>query len=445
MVIGSHTKHLLGLLCILAVLIAALEYVGQHHDQLLSHTLGTMAQEQWVYHFALVGVLSAIILVLVRCQYQQQVSALREREHALCEAEEKYRTLVEYASDAILILRQGDIVYCNPAFLTLLGYASTADIAQRFLDVVVPTDQYRVAAHLQAQYQTRETPEPYEVELVTQTEQRVTVEVKPCAIQYQRRAAMMVVLRDITERNRAAAALAQRATELARSNADLELFAYVASHDLQEPLRKVMSFTELLTVHLHGQLDTDAETYLAYITDAASRMRGLLRDLLAYGRIGKVERPPVPTDITVLLEETLSTFDLTIRELNAEVIYQALPTVICHPSLIGQLLQNLIGNALKFHGAEPPCLHVSAERRNDLWCFAVRDNGIGIEPQYAKQIFVIFQRLHARAAYPGAGLGLAICHKIVEHHGGHIWVDSKLGEGATFYFTLPVTPHSPPH
>jgi PAS domain S-box-containing protein len=429
----------------IAVLIAALEYVSQQYDQHLIHTLDTIAREQWWYRLALIGALSGIILVLVRYQYQQQMSALQEREHALCEAEEKYRTLVEYASDAILILQQGNIVYCNPAFLKLLGYPRAEDVVQRFLDVVAPEDHVQVATHMHQQNQIGETPEPYEVELVTQTEQRVTVEVKPCAIQYRRHPAIMVMLRDVTERKQIVAALAQRATELARSNADLELFAYVASHDLQEPLRKVTSFTELLAIHLDGQLDPDAETYIAYITDAAGRMRGLIRDLLAYCRIGKGERPPEPTDVTGLLKETLSLFDLTIRELNAKVMYQALPTVTCHPSLIRQLLQNLISNALKFHGVESPCIHVLAERRGDVWLFAVRDNGIGIDPRYATQVFVIFQRLHARVAYPGAGIGLAICQKIVEYHGGHIWVDSKHGEGATFYFTLPVAPHSQSH
>jgi PAS domain S-box-containing protein len=244
--------------------------------------------------------------------------------------------------------------------------------------------------------------------------------------------------REVSERKRAEEELAHSNAELRRSNQELEQFAYVASHDLQEPLRKVTNYVQLFAQRYRGQLDSKAEKYLTYIVDGTTRMQGLIKDLLTYSRITR-EVTLQPTDVEAVLRQTLSVLELSIRETGAEVTWEALPTVPVHPSQLEQLLQNLISNALKFHNGSPPRIHISAMQRPAEWLFAVRDNGIGIDPQYAERIFGVFQRLHTWAEYPGTGIGLAICQKIVERYGGRMWVESALSQGSTFYFTIPRT------
>ncbi len=239
------------------------------------------------------------------------------------------------------------------------------------------------------------------------------------------------------EVKRTAEALAQQTMELARSNADLEQFAYVASHDLQEPLRMVASYTQLLQRRYRDRLDDDANEFISFAVDGATRMQRLINDLLAYSRVGTRGNDLVPTDANAALQDVLTDLEMTARESGAEMSVDPLPTVRADPVQLRQLFQNLIGNAIKFHGEQPPRVHVSAERQGEQWRFVVRDNGIGIAPEYAERIFVIFQRLHNRAEYPGTGIGLAICKKIVERHGGRIWLESTPGQGSAFSFTLP--------
>ncbi len=229
----------------------------------------------------------------------------------------------------------------------------------------------------------------------------------------------------------------ERTAELARSNHDLEQFAYVASHDLQEPLRMVSSYTQLLAKRYKGQLDADADEFIAYAVEGAARMQTLINDLLAYSRVGLRGKPFERTPTADVLEQALAGLQIALQEQAALVTHDNLPVVAGDASQLVQLFQNLIGNAIKFRGEAPPRVHVSARDAGREWVFAVRDNGIGFDPQFAERIFVIFQRLHTRAEYPGTGIGLAICKKIVERHGGRIWVESRTGEGATFYFTLP--------
>lgn len=250
---------------------------------------------------------------------------------------------------------------------------------------------------------------------------------------------ILLAIQDITERKRVEKALTIHAQELARSNAELEQFAYVASHDLQEPLRKVASYTDLLAKRYQGQLDSRAETFMGYIVDGATRMKALIDDLLTLSRIGSEEISLEQTDVEPVLREALAVLDTALQESGASVTFDPLPTVTADPSQLEQLFHNLIGNAIKFRGTELPHVHVSAEQKNHQWVFSVQDNGIGIDPQHAERIFAVFQRLHTRAEYPGTGIGLAICKKIVEHYGGRIWLESQPGKGATFYFTLPAT------
>jgi light-regulated signal transduction histidine kinase (bacteriophytochrome) len=211
----------------------------------------------------------------------------------------------------------------------------------------------------------------------------------------------------------------------------------VASHDLQEPLRMVASYVQLLQRRYQGRLDPAADEFITFAVDGAKRMQDLLNDLLAYSRVASRGKTVEPVDLQVVLHEALANLALTIRENDAQVTNDPLPTVRADRTQMVQLLQNLIGNAIKFRATEAPRVHVGVVRQDKAWCFSVRDNGIGMGPQYGERIFIIFQRLHSRSQYPGTGIGLAICKKIVEHHGGRIWVESRPGQGATFFFTLP--------
>ena len=229
----------------------------------------------------------------------------------------------------------------------------------------------------------------------------------------------------------------QLITELERSNKELEQFAYVASHDLQEPLRMVSSYTELLERRYGDKLDDKGRTFINFAVDGAVRMQRLINDLLEFSRVSTRGKPMQPVDINRVLGAVRANLSVAIREAGALVTNEALPTVVADETQLVQLLQNLVGNAIKFRGGERPLVHVSAQPGGTECVFAVRDNGIGIAPEYFERIFVIFQRLHARGEYPGTGIGLAVCRRIVERHGGRIWVESAPGQGSTFYFALP--------
>jgi signal transduction histidine kinase len=247
------------------------------------------------------------------------------------------------------------------------------------------------------------------------------------------------VLRERQELLMARRELERSNAELARSNSDLQQFAYVASHDLQEPLRMVASYTQLLAKRYKGKLDQDADEFIAYAVNGANRMQALIQDLLAFSRVDRHGQQFERTSVETLLCYALDNLKGAIEDSGAVVTYDSLPDVIADERQLLHVLQNLLSNAIKFRGPEPPRIHVSAERRGDEWLFSVRDNGIGIDPQYGERIFVIFQRLHTNAEYPGTGIGLSLCKKIVERHGGRIWMESRPGEGATFNFTLPAT------
>jgi len=244
------------------------------------------------------------------------------------------------------------------------------------------------------------------------------------------------LVKEIAERKLAMAALAAKEEKLQRSNTELEQFAYVASHDLQEPLRMVGSYTQLLSRRYKGKLDQDADEFIAFAVDGVTRMQRLINDLLRYSRVGTKGREPEPTDSGTVLERALANLKVTIEDNKATVTHDPLPVVMADDRQLEQLFQNLVGNAVKFHGSEPPLVHIRAERSNGGWMFAVKDNGIGIEPQYFDRVFQVFQRLHTRAEYAGTGIGLAVCKKIVERHGGRIWVESEPGKGTSFLFTL---------
>ena len=251
---------------------------------------------------------------------------------------------------------------------------------------------------------------------------------------------MFGTVQDITDRRRAAAELETLVGELRRSNAELEQFAYVASHDLQEPLRMVSSFTQLLRRRYEGQLDATADEFIGYAVDGASRMQTLINALLEYSRVGTRGRPFTAVDAEGVFAVALANLRNAVGESGAEVVSGGLPVVFGDEVQLMQLFQNLIANAIKFRGEERPLVRVEARRRGREWVFSVKDNGIGIGAEYRERIFVIFQRLHGREEFSGTGIGLALCKKIVERHGGKIWVESEPGRGSTFYFTLAPPP-----
>jgi light-regulated signal transduction histidine kinase (bacteriophytochrome) len=246
-------------------------------------------------------------------------------------------------------------------------------------------------------------------------------------------------IRDVTARKIADGRLRAVAADLARSNAELEHFAYVASHDLQEPLRMVASFTQLLARRYQGKLDEDADEFIGFAVDGARRMQELINDLLTYSRAGTQPLQLQPVDTSQLVDRVVSDLATAIAEARASVTRDTLPTVLGDATQLRQVFQNLIANGIKFHRPDDtPRVHISATQDHQAWTFGVSDNGIGIEHQYRERIFALFQRLHTRADYPGTGIGLAICKKIVERHGGQICVESEPGRGTTFRFTVPM-------
>ncbi len=242
---------------------------------------------------------------------------------------------------------------------------------------------------------------------------------------------------DISDRKRAEEKLKIILNRLEISNKELEQFAYIASHDLQEPLRMISSYVQLLAKRYKGKLDDEADDFIYYAVDGTNRMKQLINDLLTYSRVGTRGKPFDRVDCDKILDRALNNLTKLIEENSAIIIRNSLPEVMADGSQMEQLFQNLISNAIKFRNKAPPRILISAENKNENWIFSVQDNGIGIDPEYFERIFVIFQRLHTREEYPGTGIGLALCKKIVERHKGKIWVDSQLGEGATFYFTIP--------
>jgi PAS domain S-box-containing protein len=356
-----------------------------------------------------------------------------------------FAKLVRYSSDVVNILdANGTIIYESPAAQTILGYDSEERTGKSAFEFIHEDDHARVLQTYQKLISAPGSSHTLVFRIRHANGSWRTLEAMGRNMLDDPEVRGIVVnSRDITERQRAELAFQDSQKELQRRNAELQQFSYVVSHDLREPLRMVNSFLELLERHLEDSLDETGRQYLWFAVDGARRMEGMIRGLLDYARIETRGEAPVPTNAQKVLEGVLTDLQFEIQERDASVTYDPLPTVQADPLLLARLFQNLITNALKFqpdhdgNGAGTPRVHVGAERYQDKWTFSVRDNGIGIDPKFFDELFQVFRRLHAHAEYEGTGIGLAICKRIVEHHGGRIWVESAPGEGATFYFTLP--------
>jgi PAS domain S-box-containing protein len=357
-------------------------------------------------------------------------------------SQEAYRhlaTIVETSNDAIIGMDlAGRFISWNAAAERLYGYSPAETIGQS-TEIIVPVERHQEPAQILDSIQRGQSIAPFETVRMTKDGRRVHVSltVSPLTDHEGRTTGASIIARDISKRKRAEETLRERTLALERSNQELEQFAYVASHDLQEPLRMVTSYMQLLARRYQGQLDADADAFIAFAVDGANRMKNLIDDLLAYSRIGTRGKALAPVDSGALLAQVLTDLQFTIEESRAKITYDPLPTVVADRSQLAQVFRNLVGNAFKFRSDQPPVVHISVARQEDDWVFSVHDNGIGIDPEYGERIFVIFQRLHNREEYPGTGIGLAICKKIVERHGGRIWVESEPGYGSIFHFTLP--------
>ncbi|GBE05851.1 phytochrome-like protein cph1 [bacterium BMS3Abin10] len=355
-------------------------------------------------------------------------------------AEEELKTfkfISDYSNEGqYLVDRKGRFLYVNDAACKMLQYSrdELLELGISHVDARYDETRYRTLFDL---VQTEKVA-PFETINRRKDGTTYPVDISVTAIKVNGKPYLFAVTRDISERKKAEEALAGRTEELTRSNAELQQFAYVASHDLQEPLRMVSSYVQLLGRKYKGRLDKDADEFIHFAVDGAERMQRLINDLLAYSRVDTRGKPFESANCEAVLRQVLMYMQETVRENNAEVTYESLPEVMADSVQIARLFQNLISNAIKFHGKDHPRVHVSARQENDNWVFSVKDNGIGIEQKFKDRIFQIFQRLHPRSEYSGTGIGLAVCKKIVERHGGRIWVESEPGKGSTFYFTIPV-------
>jgi PAS domain S-box-containing protein len=376
-------------------------------------------------------------------QLQEDIRGRQKAERDLRKEEARYRLLVEQLPVVPYMAEpsaEGEWLYVSPRIEAMLGFPAAAWIADRNLwfQRVHPQDRDSVLAEKKA---SKGRGEAFHCEYRMLARDRRTVWIHDTAElvadTHGGRPMHHGVLFDISERKRAEQELAHKAEELARSNAELEMFAYVASHDLQEPLRMVASYTQLLARRYQGKLGVEADEFIGFAVDGATRMQQLIQDLLSYSRLTTKGKALHFTQADAACNSAIENLRESIRESNAQVSVESLPGVFADATQLTQLFQNLVGNAIKYCTKRRPDIRVAATPHGSEWIFTVQDNGIGIEPQYFERIFQMFQRLHTRKEYSGTGIGLALCRKIVERHSGKIWVESQPGQGSTFLFTIP--------
>jgi PAS domain S-box-containing protein len=377
--------------------------------------------------------------------FMKDISTAKQAEADLIQSEQKFRAIFDGMFQFMGVLTPaGILIEANRTALDAIGANSDDVIGQMFW----ATPWWTNSPVLQEQLKdaivraARGELVRFEAEhiLADQTAIFVDFTLKPVFDEAGKVIMLIPEGRDITDRRQAELELQNQKQDLARSNAELQQFAYVASHDLQEPLRMITSYLELLERRYKGQLDERADKFIAYAVDGATRMQTLINDLLSYSRVGTSTQDWKTVDCEKIVQNVLSNLHLSIIQSCAVITHDALPTVNADSSQLTQLFQNLISNAIKFHREEEvPQIHIGVDCTNGKWLFSIQDNGIGMEAQYLERIFIIFQRLHSKTEYPGTGIGLAVCKKIVERHGGHLRVESQPDHGSTFYFTLPQT------
>ena len=368
----------------------------------------------------------------------RDITDRKQVEEAVRENEEKYRTFVEMSPDIIIIHQNGKIVYANPAIAKLLTTGTPEDlIGMDVFKLVHPDFHALVRQNIENDLDGMITPMT-EVPIVRRDGTLVTFEGRGRSILYKGNPAIQVVLRDVTERKAAELQLREYAEDLKRSNEDLELFASIATHDLQEPIRGIVTYSELLLSQCSEGQSPRTEQYLRIIENAGLRMNALVSDLREYSRVRSQAKPLEPVDLGTILSNALNNLQLVIQETRASVTCDQLPVVLADETQMTQVFQNMINNAIKFRreGVTPE-IQISVAPHDGMWRVAIRDNGIGIPQEYYSKIFVLFERLHRRDTYPGTGLGLALCKRIIERHGGRIWLESEVGVGSTFFFTVP--------
>jgi PAS domain S-box-containing protein len=370
----------------------------------------------------------------------RDISVRKAAERHLAEMEGRHRGLLEAAPDAmVLVTQDGEIVLVNLQAERLFGYCREELVGLSTRRLVTHGSVERISAHVAALLATSPAPQAsaaIELDGINKDGGRFPIEVTVSPLATREGTLLAVSIRDITTRKKVDAHLLQTVEELKRSNEELGHFAYVASHDLQEPLRMVASYTQLLAKRYKGQLDSDADEFIAFAVDGANRMQRLIQDLLAYSRVGTKGTDLVATSSEHALEQAIVNLRGAIKDSGALVSHDPLPAVLADESQLTQLFQNLVGNAIKYQRPGIPRIHVSSIANGARWVFSVKDNGLGIDSKYFERIFGMFQRLHGRGEFAGTGIGLAICKRIVERHGGSISVTSQLGHGSTFRFGL---------
>ena len=372
----------------------------------------------------------------------RDITQRRQAEEALRQSEQRFSSMLEAVRDYAIIFLEldGRVARWNKGAERIKGYRAEEIVGQHFSRFYPPPDIANGKPELELQVATSEGRFEDEDWRVRKDGSRFWANVVVTALRDAsgKVSGFVKITRDLTARKEAENELKRYAEELKRSNQELEHFAHVASHDLQEPLRTVSSFSQLLARRYKGKLDAEADEFITFIVDGATRMQTLINDLLAFSRIGMRGNPFALVDCGEIFNAAKENLEVAIAENGAVITNDPLPALVADQTQLTQLFQNLFSNAIKFRRPEEaPRIHVSAVWHDGAWQFSVRDNGIGIAPQYFDRIFVIFQRLHGREEYPGTGIGLAICKKIVQRHGGRMWVESGTGTGSTFYFTIP--------
>jgi PAS domain S-box-containing protein len=370
----------------------------------------------------------------VETERNQMQAALQEREQML-------HGLFEYAPDALVVVNgDGHIVRFNAQAEKIFGYRREELLGEP-MEILLPERSRMLHMAHRRNYMRNPRNRPMGVGLELYGRHKngseFPVDIMLSPVQTATDGLAIATVRDITERKHAEEALQHRTAELTRSNIDLEQFAYVASHDLQEPLRAISGCVQILQRRYGDALDARAKELITHTVEGATRMQTKIHELLTYSRVSRRGKAFEPTSCEKVLDQVLTTLQPLIKKSGAVVTHMSLPIVMGDAGQLGQLFQHLLRNAMMFHRETPPAIHIGVDCHEKEWVFAVQDNGIGIAPEYFERIFVIFQRLHTRTEYAGTGMGLAICKKIVERHGGRIWVTSAPGEGSTFYFSLP--------